>query len=184
MSSVVSPILMLSIVSESERGLEVVCPENADRRVRDCRAGGLVCCQSRSRMVVILIGLDLSWRRTGLVELLVSWRRPHFIWVICGGGHCDDFHTSARTSWSGRLVFTVTELPGNSICFDFKAISGGLLPRLVWCVLTGSVASFVVAGIVLLSLRRDIVLLIVLLYTVISNKECASFSWTVESSAH
>ena len=85
--------------------------------------------------------------------------RLFLICVICGGGHWDDFHASARICWSGKSVFTVTESPSNSICFDFKAISRGLLPRLVWCVLTGSVASFVVAGTVLLSLRREIVLL-------------------------
>ena len=89
---------------------------------------------------------------------LGSWMRPFLICVICGGGHWDDFQASAKIFWSGKLVFTVTESPGNSICLDFRANSGGLLPRSV-CVLTGSVASFVVAGTVLLSLRRDIVLL-------------------------
>ena len=60
-------------------------------------------------------------------------------------------------SWSGRSVFTVTESPGKMICFDFKAISESLLPRLA-CGATGNVASLVVAGTVLLSLRREIVL--------------------------
>ena len=60
-------------------------------------------------------------------------------------------------SWSGRSVLTVTESPGNMICLDFKAISESLLPELA-CGATGSVASLVVAGTVLLSLRRDIVL--------------------------
>ena len=49
------------------------------------------------------------------------------------------------------------ESPGKIMCLDFKAISDSLLPGLA-CGVTGSVASLVVAGTVLLSLRRDIVL--------------------------
>ena len=60
--------------------------------------------------------------------------------------------------WSGKSVLIVRDSPGNIICFDFKAISESLLPDLA-CGDIGSVASLVVAGTVLLSLRRDIVLL-------------------------
>ena len=49
---------------------------------------------------------------------------------------------------------SVTDSPDNIICFDFKAISESLLPDIA-CGDIGSVASLVVAGTVLLSLRRD-----------------------------
>ena len=87
----------------------------------------------------------------------MSWMRPFLTWVTCGGGHCEEFQASASIFWSGKSVLMVRDSPGKIICFDFKAISASLLPEGA-CVVIGSVASFVVAGTVLLSLRRDIVL--------------------------
>ena len=77
-----------------------------------------------------------------------------------GGGHWEDLQASARTCWSGMLVCTEIVSPGNNICLVFKVTSGCLSPWFGWCILTGNLASLVVARTVLLSLRRDIVLLI------------------------
>ena len=77
MSLVVSPICMRSIVSESGSGCEAdFFSEIEDSRVLDFAVCVVACCQLRSSSSVILIGFDLFWRRTGLVDWLVSWMRP------------------------------------------------------------------------------------------------------------
>ena len=82
MSLVVSPIFIRSIVSESGSGCEAdFFSEIEDRRVLDFGVCFVACCQSRSSSSVILIGLDLFWRRTGVVDWFVNWMRPFLIWV-------------------------------------------------------------------------------------------------------
>ena len=68
--------------------------------------------------------------------------------------------TSKLQPGSVGLVSQSSLSPSHLVIVFVLILKLGLLLRLVSCVLTGSVASFVVAGTVLLSLRRDIVLLI------------------------
>ena len=76
MSLEVSPICMRSIVSESGSGCEAdFFSEIKDRRVFEFGVCLVACCQSRSSSSVTLIGFDLFWRRTGLVDWFVSWMR-------------------------------------------------------------------------------------------------------------
>ena len=80
MSLDVSPICIRSIVSESGSGCEAdLFSEIEDRRVLEFGVCLVARCQSRSSSSVTLIGLDLFWRRTGLVDSLDSWMRPFLI---------------------------------------------------------------------------------------------------------
>ena len=88
MSFVVSPILMVLIVSESGGGLVATLLSEIEDKLASDRVRFLSSdFQSRSFSVVILIGLDLFWRKIGVEKSFVSWIRPFLIRVICGGGH-------------------------------------------------------------------------------------------------
>ena len=87
MLSVVSPIFILSIVSESGSGMIVVDVLIAES-CGDCQS--VIC------VVVIFMELTLLSRSMmGCEVWLVSWIDPFFTSVSCGGGQSDCLHPSA-----------------------------------------------------------------------------------------